>query len=151
SSPQPSALIPHPSSAMTAVNIAATLVDRARRQPDAVALIEATSGTGWTFRQLDDESDRLARGLARMGLTRGTRAVLMQPPSLPFYALTFALFKLGAVVVLIDPGLGVRNLGVCLAEAQPEAFLGVSKAHLARVLLGWGRRTIRHRVSTDGW
>ena len=38
------------------------------------------------------------------------RTVLMVPPSLEFYALTFALFKLGAVVVLIDPGMGVAKL-----------------------------------------
>ena len=34
------------------------------------------------------------------------------------------------VVVLIDPGMGVRNLGVCLGEAEPEAFIGVLKALL---------------------
>ena len=35
----------------------------------------------------------------------------MVPPCLEFLELTFALFKLGAVLVLIDPGMGVRNLG----------------------------------------
>ncbi len=63
----------------------------------------------------------------------------MVPPSLEFYALTFALFKAGAVVVLIDPGMGVKNLGVCLKEAEPEARSSAClKLHLARVLLGWG-------------
>ena len=37
---------------------------------------------------------------------------------------------------LIDPGMGVRNLGRCLAEAEPEAFVGVAKAHAARRVLG---------------
>ncbi len=133
---------------MTVVNIAAALVERARQQPDTIALIEPRDGEArWAFRQLDDESNRLARGLARLGIARGTRTVLMVPPSLRFYALTFALFKLGAVVVLIDPGMGVRSLGACLNEAEPEAFIGVPKAHAARVLLRWGSRTIRHRVT----
>ena len=78
---------------------------------------------------------------------RGMRVVVMVPPSLEFYTLTFALFKLGAVVVLIDPGMGVRNLGKCLAEAQPEAFVGVAKAHLARVLLGWPQVAQQQRSS----
>src|SRR5262249_19611641 len=88
------------------------------------------------------------------GITRGTRTVLMVPPGLDFFALTFALFKLGAVIVLIDPGMGRRNLGVCLAEAEPEAFVGVPKAHLARVLLGWARPTLRQWVTVGprfGW
>src|SRR5262249_44412054 len=94
---------------------------------------------------------RVARGLAQIGIRRGMRTVLMVPPSLKFFIFTFALFKLGAVLVLIDPGMGVRHLGRCLAEAEPEAFLGGPKAHLARRLLGWARPTIRIAVGVgDG-
>lgn len=139
------------------VNVAAALAERARTSPDAVALVEqiptnlgAIPGPSYTYAKLNDESHRLARGLAKLGVTRGMRAVLMVPPSLASYALTFALLELGAVAVLIDPGMGVKSLGVCLDEAEPEAFIGVPKAHAARVLLGWGRKTIRHRV-TVGW
>jgi acyl-CoA synthetase (AMP-forming)/AMP-acid ligase II len=135
-----------------ALNIAAPLAEMARRQPDAPALIEPRRRERrWTYRELDAESDRLARGLARLGVGRGTRAVLMVPPGLEFYGLTFALFKLGAVVVLIDPGMGVRNLGPCLAEARPEAFIGVPMAHLARLALGWARDSLRLLVTAGGW
>ncbi len=71
----------------------------------------------WTFAMLDAESDRLARGLAAIGTGRGTRTVLMVPPSLDFFALTFALFKAGAVPVLIDPGHGSQEPRPLLAEA----------------------------------
>lgn len=144
---------------MTTLNIAAPLVAMAQRQPDRPALIDLVSDGGdWeqdeatlSFRELDAESDRLARGLAKLGLRRGTRAALMVPPSVEFYSLTFALFKLGCVVVLIDPGMGVRNLGSCLAEAEPEAFLGVPKAHAARKLLGWAKKSVRFCVTVAGW
>jgi acyl-CoA synthetase (AMP-forming)/AMP-acid ligase II len=147
------------------LNIAAPLVEMAQRFPDVPAIIQPR-GTQhetplgehrWTFRQLDHESDGLARGLLRLGLRRGMRTVLMVPPSVEFYSLTFALFKLGAVVVLIDPGMGVKNLGICLGEAEPEAFIGVPKAHLARLLLGWGKKTIHLNVTVgtcllwSGW
>src|SRR5947208_10769478 len=75
------------------------------------------------------------------------RTVLMVTPSLDFFALTFALFKAGAVPVLVDPGIGVKNLGQCLAEAEPEAFIGISKAHAARKLLGWARASVRANVT----
>jgi acyl-CoA synthetase (AMP-forming)/AMP-acid ligase II len=39
--------------------------------------------------------------------------------------------------VLVDPGIGKANVKGCLAQAAPEAFLGVAKAHLARRVLGW--------------
>ena len=101
-----------------------------------------------TFQQLQDESDHLAHGLESIGIRRGMRTVLMVPPSLNFFSLTFALFKIGAVPVLIDPGMGIRNLGRCLAESALEAFIGVRKAHLARKLFGWARSTLRITVTT---
>lgn len=105
------------------------------------------SYTHLTFRQLDDESDRIAAGLIDYGITRGMRTVLMVTPSLDFFALTFALFKIGAVPVLVDPGMGVKNLGKCLGEAQPEAFIGIPKAHVARLLFRWSRNTLKHLIT----
>ena len=71
----------------------------------------------------------------------------MVKPGLEFFALTFALFKAGAVPVLIDPGMGVKNLGRCLAEAEPEAFIGIPRRRLARRVLGWAKATLRVAVT----
>ena len=139
------------------VNIAAHLPEAARARPYAPAVIcpagrdraQRARQTHWTFRQLDRESDLLARGLEAHGIGRGVRTVLMVPPSLEFFALTFALFKAGTVPVLIDPGMGVKNLGRCLDEAAPSAFIGNTKARLARRLLGWGGKTIRTVVAAS--
>lgn len=133
-------------------NVATHLARLAQTEPDRLAVIDPRRSTvkHLTFRQLHEESSRLARGLAAIGIGRGVRTVLMVPPCLEFFTLTFALFKVGAVPVLIDPGMGIRNLKRCLAEARPEAFIGIPKAHLARRLLGWARSSIRTTVTT-GW
>ncbi len=106
--------------------------------------------THLTYRQLDQESDRLAWGFQKIGIQRGTRVALMVPPSLDFFTLTFALFKLGAIPVLIDPGIGPRSLGQGLGEAEPSAFIGISRAHLARAVLGWARKSISIKVTVGG-
>ena len=85
-----------------------------------------------TFRQLDEQSDQLARGLAQMGVGKGTRLVLMVRPSLEFIALTFAIFKAGATCVLIDPGMGRTNIFNCLEEIDPAGFVGIPIVHLIR-------------------
>ncbi|MBI4425387.1 MAG: AMP-binding protein [Elusimicrobia bacterium] len=130
------------------VNIACRLSRMAARRPDAAALVFPRGGASrrLSFRELDDDSDRCARGLERLGVRRGTRTVLMVRPGPDFFALTFALFKLGAVPVLVDPGLGLRGLGRCLSEAEPEAFIAVPLAHAARALLGWARATLTLRI-----
>ena len=130
----------------TGVNIASHLPAMARRQPDKLA-VTLWSGESLTFKELDASSGTLARGLESVGIGRGVRTVLMVKPSLDFFTLTFALFKCGAVPVVVDPGMGIKNLGVCLAEAQPEAFIGIPKAHAARILFKWAKGAIRTNVT----
>lgn len=99
-----------------------------------------------TFAQLEERSNAMAEGLRQIGIVKGTRTVLMVRPSLPFFALTFALFKVGAVPVMVDPGMGVRNLGACLGRARPEAFIGVPEAHAARAVMRWASATVKTKV-----
>ena len=131
-------------------NIAAALSTMAASQPDRMAMAWPDGHGGFdqvSFRELDEDSGRLAAALTAYGIRRGTRTVLMVTPGRDLFAVTFALFKAGAVPVMVDPGMGLKNLKTCLAEAEPEAFIGIPKAHAARVILGWGKRTIRTHVT----
>jgi acyl-CoA synthetase (AMP-forming)/AMP-acid ligase II len=143
-------------------NIAAHLPARAAERPHTLAIVQPRGRDRLgriryrhlTFRELDAESDCLAAGLGKVGIGRGVRTVLMVSPSLDFYALTFALFKAGAVLILIDPGMGPKGLGVCLREAAPQAFIGVPEAQLARAVFGWAKKSLRVCVTVGprlGW
>ncbi|RDY65605.1 olefin beta-lactone synthetase [Lysobacter soli] len=142
-------------------NIAATLPGLAARFPDRIAMrCPGTRGPDGmarfdltlTYRDLDARSDAIAAGLARRGIVRGTRTVVMVRPSPEFFLLMFALFKAGAVPVLVDPGIDKRALKQCLDEAQPEAFIGIPLAHIARVVLRWARSArIRITTGTRAW
>jgi acyl-CoA synthetase (AMP-forming)/AMP-acid ligase II len=59
-------------------------------------------------------------------------------PGIEFVTLVFALLRAGMVIVLVDPGLGRRNLVRCLQEVKPEGFVAIGAAQVVRVLL---RRT----------
>ena len=102
-----------------------------------------------TFAELDREADRLAAALAAAGVTRGDRVGLMVKPGGRFAVAVFGALRAGAAAVLIDPGLGVRSVLRCLAEANPVAFLGEPAAVLAgRALAGpAGLRSVRTWVS----
>lgn len=130
----------------TSANIASHLPAMAKRQPNRAALI-LPDGTTITFAELDAKSDAYAHGLEKAGIRRGVRTVLMVPPDREFFPLVFALFKVGAVLVLIDPGIGRGSLLKCLDEVEPEAFVGVPKAHLARLLFRHPFRHVRTLVT----
>jgi acyl-CoA synthetase (AMP-forming)/AMP-acid ligase II len=139
-----------------ACNIAAALPRLAREAPGRIAMRcpgrrdangLARYDLTLTYAQLDARSDAVAAGLARHGIVRGTRTVVMVRPTPEFFLLMFALFKAGAVPVLVDPGIDKRALRQCLDEAQPEAFVGIPLAHVARALLGWAK-SARVRITT---
>jgi acyl-CoA synthetase (AMP-forming)/AMP-acid ligase II len=87
-----------------------------------------------TFQQLDRESDRIAHGLQCAGIGRGVRTILMVRPSIEFFELIFAIFKVGAVPVVVDPGMGVRRMLTCFRSTRPQALIGVPLAHAVRTL-----------------
>lgn len=124
-------------------NVGLRLSEVARELPDqigvAMPLARDTNGRRQygtlTFRELDEDSNRLAAGLQRMGVRPGTRLVLLVRPGIDFISLVFALFKAGAVTILIDPGMGRKNLVRCLEEAEPEGFVAIPAAQAIRMLL----------------
>ncbi len=142
-------------SAPTGANVARYLPWMAQEHPEQTAVI---SGIGrdragkviyrrQSFAALHAASDRLAWGLTAYGLKRAMRVLLMVPAGEPLIRLTFALLKAGCVPILIDPAMGRRNLAQCIAEAAPEALIGVPRAHLLRLIFPRACATIRYAVS----
>lgn len=139
-------------------NIAAVLPRVAAERPDQPAMRcpgkrgadgHARYDVVLSYGELDRRSDAIAAGLQAYGIRRGMRTVVMVRPSPEFFLLMFALFKLGTVPVLVDPGIDRSALKQCLDEAAPEAFIGIPLAQFGRRLFGWGQKSIR-RVVTVG-
>ncbi len=121
--------------AAPARGVASLFLETAARLGGKPAVIDGTART--TFAELADDVARLSAGLRRAGINPGDRVALLVPPSRDLYACAFALFRMGAVPVFIDPGIGFKNMGRCLAETEPAAFIGSPKAHLARLIGRW--------------
>jgi acyl-CoA synthetase (AMP-forming)/AMP-acid ligase II len=122
----------------------------AREHPERIAVVEP-SGRGsdgkrryarHSYRQLSSDAESVAVGLREMGIAERTRTVFMAPPSYEACVTYVALTRVGATVVMIDPTVGLRNVGERLRRIHPEAFVGIPITHLARMAFGWGPRLI---------
>ncbi len=139
-------------------NIAITLRETAQRFPHqrgVIAPIGRDKGgrvtySQLTFSQLDSESDALAAGLIAMGVAPGDKLVLAVRPGIEFIALTYALFKAGAVIVLIDPGMGAKRVFGCLDQVEPDGFVGLPLVQFLRVLNGRRFAKARFNVTVGG-
>jgi acyl-CoA synthetase (AMP-forming)/AMP-acid ligase II len=135
-------------------NVASALSRQAEQQPNATAIHYPEGGpfkrvkyASCSYLELNELSDCYARGLREYGIEAGTRTALMLTPGLDFFAIFFAMFKAGVVPVLIDPGIGMKPLKQCLAEASPKAFIGVTKAQYARKILGWAKESCEQVIT----
>jgi len=133
-------------------NVAELLHTTARERPEEMAIAEPAGRRRdgrrkyrtVTFRELDQDSSRIAAGLRKLGAQQGERAALLVRPGIDFISLVFALFKAGLVVVLIDPGMGRASMIRCLADTRPRGFVAIGLAHAVRSLL-------RHRFPGVRW
>ncbi|HBT75497.1 MAG TPA: peptide synthase [Planctomycetaceae bacterium] len=122
------------------LNVARRLVSMAERFPDTVAIAESFPKRRGekrryktvTFARLNAESDEIARALAHSGVMPGMRLVLMVRQGIDFITLFYGILKAGAVVVLIDPGMGMRRMIDCLADAEPDGFIAIPAVHAVR-------------------
>ncbi len=134
-------------------NIGHTLAGVANRQPDRVGLICKKNGSykKWTFRELELTVQSFCQSLPGHGISKESRVMLMLKPGLEFIGLAFALFRLGAVVILIDPGMGFRNLLRCIASVRPEVFIATPKAAIFKLLFASHFNMVKQTIVIHPW
>jgi acyl-CoA synthetase (AMP-forming)/AMP-acid ligase II len=139
-------------------NIARHLPLMAARQPHQAAVKIARGRTAaggidylvLTFAELDAEVAAWAARLAGRGVQRGDRVLVMVRQGLPLIAAVFALFKLGAVPVIIDPGMGRKSFLACVARSRPRVLLGIPVAQFMGHVFRSAFKSVAIRVWASG-
>lgn len=120
------------------MNVASRLKGQATANPNQIAIASTLdryragrrrSYRTVSLRDLDARSSVIAAGLQSMGIGPGKRIALLVRFGEDFITLVFALLKAGATMVLVDPGMGRKNLIKCLEATQPDGFVAIPIAH----------------------
>ena len=128
-------------------NIAKSLTRWAQERPNSIALLEMRSGKKKTFEELELESNRLASGMIQYGMKPCERVLLMVPYGIDFVTITFAMFKAGLTPVLIDPGLGKKNVLKCIEEVEPQGIIAIPFVHAIKKIIPSPFKSIKHNVT----
>lgn len=86
----------------------------------------------YTFSELENRINQIANRLDRLGVRAGHKVLFFVKPNLDFCAITFALFRMGAVVVFIDPGMKREYFLTCIKELNPDVLIGIPIVHILR-------------------
>ncbi len=131
---------PNPRPKLDRRPLGAALYDLSRSAQPAV-LEMAGEGDSIDFAGLSRRVEKLATGLREFGVRPGDRVALMVPPSIDLTVAMYACWRLGAVLVLIDAGLGPKGMTRALASSAPDHLIGINRALMAARVLRWpGRR-----------
>ena len=120
---------------------------------DRIAIHEmGADGRSVTFGELDELVQRTAEGLfGTGGVQVGDRVAVMIPPGVDLAIALYACWRMGAVPVLIDGGLGPAQMGAAMKVADPNHLIGIRRALAAAQTLRWPGRRIAveptHRVA----
>lgn len=95
----------------------------AGRVPDKTALVVAATGATVTFGELDREADRVARGLAATGVSKGDRVALGMHNVAHFPFAYFGILRAGAVVVPLNVMLTEEEVARVLTDSQAKVTI----------------------------
>lgn len=144
-----------PNSTNSPYNIAQSLEAMARQAPfrRAVVFPAGRDAQGrakylqFSYQQLNELVDSYAYGLSNYGIQQGERTLMMVRPGVELIAVVFALAKIGAVPIIIDPGMGRKAFLQCVTESEPTALVGIPLGHALSKLFPGTFKTIKHRVT----
>lgn len=112
--------------------------------PERTAIVELSGNGGHiTFGALAERVEHLARGLHGRGVRRGQRVALLVKPGIDLTTVLYAVWRLGAIAVVADAGLGRRRLGAALRGAAPDHVIGFPAARALVLAAGIPGQWIR--------
>ncbi len=84
---------------------------------DREALVCCHQDIRWTYRELNDRVDQLARGLLGLGLAKGDRVGIWSPNYAEWTLTQYATAKLGVILVNLNPAYRTHELAYALNQS----------------------------------
>lgn len=118
----------------------------ARDNGSATALL--FKGSTMSYGQLDRESTAFAAALWGLGVRKGDRVAVLLPNSPQFFVAEFGIWKIGAVVVGVNPTYSERELEQILDTTRAETVVTLTPFY-ARVKAVQGRTGVKRVIATS--
>jgi acyl-CoA synthetase (AMP-forming)/AMP-acid ligase II len=97
----------------------------AKARPEAPALLSAEVDRAVTWSEFDRITTALARGLSRLGFTKGDFLVTLLPMSVDHVLLEYGCFKIGVIAAPLDLRLSTAEVIRALEILRPRGFAGL--------------------------
>ena len=139
------------------LNVSSYLSEQAERNPDSSALRfiskdKSFHGNGYdclSFKELESTTNAQAHYFNSLGISEGTRVLIMVRPGLDLIQIVFSLLKIGSIPVVIDPGMGLANFFKCAHHSKVSVIIGEPMAIGAALFFPKSTASIQLKISID--
>lgn len=110
---------------LRSVTLGALLAERAETLPDTTALIfdaDHEKLVSWTYAALNAKVDKLARALIAVDISPGDRVAVMAPNCPEWVFLEYALARVGAILVTVNPACREHEIDYLMSQGQITAL-----------------------------
>jgi acyl-CoA synthetase (AMP-forming)/AMP-acid ligase II/pimeloyl-ACP methyl ester carboxylesterase len=114
---------------------------------DDIAITDAAANVSITRPDFAARVATYAEALHHRGVQRGERIAVLVPPSVDLIAVVYACWRIGAIAVIADRGLGLQGLKSAIRASRVSHVIGPVKAVAAARLLRWAPRASMIRLS----
>ena len=109
------------------------LVDHLRKSAEKIPSLTAVISANDEFDKKDFQTlyfdvKKVASFFNNKGVKKSDRSLLLVKPGYDLIVCCFALLFIGAIPIIIDPGMGLRVMMKCIAQAKPKSLIGISPA-----------------------
>lgn len=115
--------------------------------PNDIAITDAAADTSVTRPEFSAHVATYAEALHQRGVRTGDRIAVLVSPSIDLIAVVYACWRIGAVAVIADRGLGLGGLKSAIRASRVRHVIGPMKALAAARLLRWAPRASMIRLS----
>jgi olefin beta-lactone synthetase len=131
------------------MNLLEKLLERVKHDPDKIAIIDR-DGSSISYANLERESAQLSTLLEKRGVKSGDAVMVLVPMGIPLYVTLAAVFRLGAVVMVVDPSAGLAHIERCCKLNPPRVLVGAPIAHALSLIIP-SLRSVAIRITTRAW
>ncbi len=114
---------------------------------DDCAITDAAADASVTRPEFAARVASYAEALHHRGVHTGDHIAVLVSPSIDLIAVVYACWRIGAVAVITDRGLGLRGLTSAIRASRVKHAIGPAKALMAVRLLRWAPRASMIRLS----
>ncbi|MAZ47946.1 MAG: hypothetical protein CME65_05245 [Halobacteriovoraceae bacterium] len=127
-------------------NVTEYITRHAKNMPEKTAV--SFKNKQINFLELNQRINKFCHSLTELGVKPKDKVLFFVKPNLDFAAITFALFRMGAVSVFIDPGMKREYFLKAIEEVDPDVLVGIPKVHILKLLKPKYFKNIRLSIQT---